>query len=57
MFLLFGKSMNPKIRLLVGAAALVIGIVVHSVLVDALGAAYLAIALFMLVRDIRQNTK
>jgi hypothetical protein len=57
MFLLFGKSMNPKIRLLIGAVALVIGIVVHLVLIEALGAVYLAIALFMLVRDIRQNTK
>jgi threonine/homoserine/homoserine lactone efflux protein len=57
MFLLFGKSMNAKVRLLIGIAALVIGIVLHLALVEILGGAYLAFAAFMLVRDVRRNIR
>jgi hypothetical protein len=51
MFLMFGKSMNPVFRLIVGVAILVVGIVAHLVLAEVIGGAYLAFAAFMLVRS------
>jgi hypothetical protein len=57
MFLLFGKSVNPKLRLLIGAAILALGIVAHLAALAIVGGAYLLIAAFMLVRDIRQNAR
>jgi hypothetical protein len=57
MFLLFGKSLNPKLRLLLGAAILVLGIVVHLEALAVLGGAFLVIAAFLLVRDIRRNSR
>jgi len=57
MFLLFGKSLDPKLRLVVGIAVLVLGIVVHLTLVEVLGGAYLAFAAFMLVRGLKRNAR
>jgi|HubBroStandDraft_2_1064218.scaffolds.fasta_scaffold544169_2 hypothetical protein len=54
---LFGFSMNPMTRLLVGAAVLAIGIALHLALLEAGGAAFLALGVFMLVRDVRKNTR
>jgi threonine/homoserine/homoserine lactone efflux protein len=57
MFLLFGKSMNPIVRLVIGAVALAVGIVFHMTILDLCGGAYLAFAAYMLVRNLKQNAQ
>jgi uncharacterized membrane protein HdeD (DUF308 family) len=57
MFLLFGKSMNPVVRLLIGVAAIIVGIVVHLILVTAAGGVFVVIGAYMLVRRGRQHTR
>jgi threonine/homoserine/homoserine lactone efflux protein len=54
---LFGVSMNPKIRLIIGAVVLVLGIVLHLTFLAIGGAAYLAFAAFSLVRNLKQNSR
>jgi hypothetical protein len=55
--ILFGISMNPKIRLIAGAAALALGIVAHLAVLEIAGAAFLAIAVCLLVRGMRKSTR
>lgn|GEM_PF-5443876 len=55
--ILFGFSMNPKIRLLIGAAALAIGIALHLIMLIAVGAALVAMAAYLLIRNLRKNTR
>jgi threonine/homoserine/homoserine lactone efflux protein len=57
MFLLFGKSMNPIVRLVIGAVALAVGIVFHMAILELGGGAYLAFAAFMLVRNLKRNAQ
>jgi threonine/homoserine/homoserine lactone efflux protein len=54
---LFGVSIDPKIRLIIGALILVLGIVLHMLILAIGGAAYLAWAAFTLVRTLRQNDR
>jgi uncharacterized membrane protein HdeD (DUF308 family) len=56
-FLLFGKSMNPVVRLLIGVAAIIVGIVVHLVLIAAAGGVFVVIGAYMIARRIRQHTR
>jgi hypothetical protein len=55
MLMLFGKSVNPVVRVVLGAAALVIGIVAHLELLIILSAAYIVFAAVMVARKIRRN--
>jgi hypothetical protein len=54
MFLLFGKSMHPALRLIIAVAILVIGIVAHLELMEIAGAAYAAFSVFLLGRKVKQ---
>jgi threonine/homoserine/homoserine lactone efflux protein len=57
MLMLFGKRMNPVARVLLGAAFLVIGIVVHLELLAILSAAYLVFAAVAVARNVRRNAR
>jgi hypothetical protein len=57
MLFLFGKSINPKIRLIIGAVVLVLGIVLHSRLLDVGAAVYLVFSGYQLVRNLKQNVR
>jgi hypothetical protein len=57
MFLLFGKSMHPALRLIIAVAILVIGIVAHLELLEIAGAAYAAFSVFLLGRKLKQISR
>jgi carbon starvation protein CstA len=57
MLMLFGKSMNPMVRVALGVVALVIGIVAHLSLLILLSAVYLVVAAVMVVRNFRRNDR
>jgi hypothetical protein len=54
---LFGVSIDPKIRLIIGAVVLVLGIVLHLAVVALGGAAYLGFAAYRLVRNLKQHAQ
>ena len=55
--LLFGLSVNPKLRLIIGAVLLVLGIVLHLIILAIGAAAYIAFAAYMLVRNRKQTDR
>ena len=55
--LLFGLSVNPKLRLIIGAVLLVLGIVLHLAVVALGGAAYLGFSAYRLVRNLKQHAQ
>ncbi len=54
---LFGLSINPKLRLIIGAVILVLGIVLHLTILAIGGAAYIALAAYLLIRNLKQNDR
>jgi uncharacterized membrane protein len=54
---LFGLSIDPKFRLIIGAVILVLGIVLHLTILAIGGAVYIALAVYMLVRNLKQNDR
>jgi small-conductance mechanosensitive channel len=54
---LFGFSVSPRIRALIGAVVLALGLVLHSVLLDVAGGALLLIAVGMWVYRSRREVQ
>jgi hypothetical protein len=57
MLFLFGKSVSPKFRPLLGLIVLVLGIALHQVILVAAGAVYFVATGYLLVRRAKRNVQ